>query len=212
MELHWDILDTKRRDLLPTFGSLKPEGFYLAGGTALALLIGHRDSIDFDFFKHDRFDTGSLWNTVANAFSGHHVVKTQEEAGTLSVLIDDDVRASFIHFPYPLVAPAIETPHFPIASMEDIACMKLNAMTGRTAFKDYIDMYFILQTLPLTDIMRALQTKMPSLEPLLALKSLAYFEDVREEHIIFKTAPVTLAEVRQGIQAAVTRYGRSLEK
>jgi len=54
--MHWEILDKKRLDILPKLAFLKNEGFYLAGGTGLALQIGHRDSIDFDFFIEKDFD------------------------------------------------------------------------------------------------------------------------------------------------------------
>ena len=92
MDLHWDILDKKRAEILPRFTLLKSEGFYLAGGTALALYLGHRDSIDFDFFKSESFGTGDLFERVYEALEGHEVVKTQEETDTLSVAIDENIR------------------------------------------------------------------------------------------------------------------------
>lgn len=206
MKLHWDILDEKRRALLPLLKAFETDGFYLAGGTALALHIGHRDSVDFDFFSEKIFRTGALFEHVCKIFAGHSVLKTQEEQGTLSIQIDVDIRVSFFHFPYPLIQPLIATDYFSLASMEDIACMKLKAIVGRTAFKDYVDIYFILQTVPLGDILRLLKKKMPSLDSLLALKSLVYFDDLKIEPITFKTAPVSLEEIKRALVARVEQY------
>jgi hypothetical protein len=60
MQLHWDILDEKRKSILPLLKRVSEQGFYLAGGTGLALQLGHRDSIDFDFFIEGGFDTATL--------------------------------------------------------------------------------------------------------------------------------------------------------
>lgn len=61
MEIHWNILDNKRQALLPHFKDIYEEGFYLAGGTALALHIGHRNSRDFDFFKQTDITILQIW-------------------------------------------------------------------------------------------------------------------------------------------------------
>ncbi|MBU1906506.1 MAG: hypothetical protein KJ923_05860, partial [Candidatus Omnitrophica bacterium] len=57
---HWDILDEPRKNLLPKLAFLKKQGFYLAGGTGLALQIGHRRSLDFDFYKKEAFSPNDL--------------------------------------------------------------------------------------------------------------------------------------------------------
>src|SRR3989338_627636 len=206
MDLHWDVLDEKRTELLPQFALLKPEGFYLAGGTALALYLGHRDSIDFDFFKSESFDTGGLFENARKAFEGHRVVKTQEEKDTLSVVIDKDVRVSFFSFPYPLINRSINTEYFPIASIEDIACMKLSAITGRGAFKDYVDLFFILKMSSLEELIGSLKKKIPALDPLLVLKSFVFFDDLQEEKIVFKMDPVSLIAIKRELTNSVREY------
>ena len=86
--------------------------------------------------------------------------------------------------------------------------MKLSAVTGRTAFKDYVDLYFILETTPLKEIIATLRKKMPTLDPLLALKSLIYCDDLTEEAISFKTTPVSFDEIKKRLTAAVAEYPR----
>ena len=76
--MFYDILDEKRIKILPKLKFLKEE-FYLAGGTALALQIGHRDSIDFDFFKQEKLDTEKLFYKIKNVFKEHKILKIQEE-------------------------------------------------------------------------------------------------------------------------------------
>ena len=89
-------------------------------------------------------------------------------------------------YPYRLVGKIIDEPKLAIASIEDIACMKLAAITSRAANKDYIDLYFILQKEPLAKILKKLSKKLPQLDETLVLKSLIYFKDIVMEPIRFK--------------------------
>ncbi len=94
--MFYNILDKKRKSILPLFEPLKNE-FYLAGGTALALQIGHRDSIDFDFFSDKDFDTKELFEKLEKIFSAYKIKKVQDEKNTLTIVVDDNVRLSFLH-------------------------------------------------------------------------------------------------------------------
>ena len=84
--MFWNILDAQRRAALPSLGFCRAQGFYLAGGTALALQVGHRDSVDFDFFSEREFDTARLFELLVNAFLGIPLVKVQDERNTLTVV------------------------------------------------------------------------------------------------------------------------------
>lgn len=83
-KLYWDILDKERLELLPLFKVFK-EDFYLAGGTALALQFGHRDSIDFDFFSSRSFSTEELFRKVEKILVGHKILKIGEAKDTLTL-------------------------------------------------------------------------------------------------------------------------------
>jgi hypothetical protein len=183
--LFWDILDENRKKILPLFGAFKKE-FYLAGGTGLALQLGHRDSIDFDFFTDKSFSTTELYAEIEKKFQGHKILKTQDKKDTLTVLVGDSIKISFFAYPYNLVKPLIETDSFNIASVEDIGCMKLSAITSRMATKDYVDLYFILQQISLPELLEFSKEKFPSLDVNLALKSLVYFDDIIDEPIAYK--------------------------
>jgi len=205
--MHWDILDEKRRALLPLFRTFSDAGFYLAGGTGLALQLGHRDSIDFDFFKEGDFDTVALKKEIETVFAEHDVVFTQEEKNTLSCVVDGSVQVSFFGFSYPLQVPLVQTEYFSIASFVDIGCMKLAAVTSRSVEKDYVDLYFILQIISLADLISLCREKYPSLDGALILKSLGYFDDVLREQILFKEGHTVAFEiVKEFLQKAIGRY------
>lgn len=183
--MFYDILDKKRLDLLPIFKNFKDD-FYLGGGTALALQIGHRDSVDFDFFREGEIDTRQLFNDLEDFFAPHHLLKVQEEENTLGLIVDDNVKLSFFGYKYKLVKGLVHEENLNTASVEDIGCMKLSAITGRASNKDYIDLYYILQNVALEDLLEMASKKFPNLDRNLILKSLVYFDDVNLEPIMFK--------------------------
>ena len=101
----------------------------------------------------------------------------------------------------------IEERFFRLASIEDIACMKLSAIVSRATEKDYVDLYFILQKYNLDDLLKLTVQKFPSLDEVLILKSLTYFADVVEEEIIFKhQQQVSFAEVKTYLKIKVQEY------
>lgn len=182
--MHWEILDAQRRAFLPALAWAREEGFYLAGGTALALQIGHRDSIDFDFFKEGGFDAEQLFDRL-RAATDLPIVKVQEERNTLGVVIDADIKVSFMRYPYSLLKPLLRADHMDLANLADIGCMKLSAITGRGTMKDYVDLYFILQRMPLQELLALCAVKLPQLDRGFILKALAYFDDLEPEPILY---------------------------
>lgn len=185
--MFYNILDQKRIDILPLLKKFK-EDFYLAGGTALALQLGHRDSVDFDFFSKQNgdIDTKDLFNEINNIFKDHKVLKVLEDKNTLNIIIDDNIKLSFFGYKYDLLNKLIEEENIMLGSVEDIGCMKLSAITSRASNKDYIDLYFILNKIELHDLLKKATKKFPTIDTNLILKSLVYFDDVYIEPIIFK--------------------------
>jgi hypothetical protein len=183
--MFWNILDDRRLSALPALDFCRNEGFYLAGGTALALQIGHRDSVDFDFFKKDGFDTLVLFERLLGSFSGWPLVKVQDERNTLSVIAAESIKLSFMRYPYPLLRPLISTEHLDLADVADIGCMKLSAISGRGTMKDYVDLYFILQRISLNELLALCAVKLPQLDRALILKALVYFDDLDMEPIMY---------------------------
>lgn len=183
--MFYNIIDNNRLLILPLLKKFKAD-FYLAGGTGLALQIGHRDSVDFDFFSAKNFATSKLYEKIKDVFAGHKISKVQEEKNTLTVFIDGKIKLSFFSYPYKLIGKLVNEENIKIASIEDIAVMKLAAIVSRATNKDYIDLYFILKKFSLRDILEKTEKKLPDLDINLVLKSLIYFTDIVYEPIKFK--------------------------
>ena len=100
--------------------------------------------------------------------------------------MDNSIKISFMRYPYELLKPLVPTEYFPIASEEDIGCMKFSAITSRSMMKDYVDIYFVLRKISLRDLLALTSVKFPSIDSNLILKSLVYFDDVVSEPIMYK--------------------------
>lgn len=180
----YNILDDNRKGLLPLLAPFKQQ-YYLAGGTGLALQIGHRKSEDFDFFTSETFSTADLFSKLQKYLAEHALIKIQDEENTLTVIVDDLIKVSFFTYLYPLLEPLIEEEYLKIASITDIGCMKLSAVVSRSTMRDYVDLYCILQKVSLKELLEKSKQKHPTLDTNLTLKSLIYFDDVIEEPIEF---------------------------
>lgn len=197
LSMFYEILDDERKKLLPELAYFK-DRFYLAGGTGLALQLGHRDSEDFDFFSPQDFDIFELIGELHGVLDGYQWTVTQEEKNTVSVIVDQKIKLSFFKYAYPLLEPLIEEEYLKIASIADIGCMKLSAIVARATMKDYVDLYYILQKINLPDLLELSKKKMPSLDKQLILKSLVYFADVLPEKLQFTSGHAVSWSTVQG--------------
>ena len=203
--MFYNILDKERIDVLPKLSFLK-DRFYLAGDTGLALQLGHRDSVDFDFFKKENFDTFDLYKEILEKFGQENISKTLEEKNILYVVLNGNIKLSFFSYPYSLLEPLVKEEFLNIASVADIGCMKLSAVVGRAVEKDYIDLYFILKQISLPELLLKAKEKMPDLDRNLILKSLIYLDDVEKENIIFKNNfRISIPEVKKFLEEEVKK-------
>ncbi len=153
--------------------------FNLVGGTALALYLGHRMSIDLDLFVPRPFDAEELKMhlTTNYGFKNRFV-----EKHTLMGYIDD-VKVDLITHAYPYVDERhITGEGIRLISMRDIAAMKLSAIVGNgTRLKDFIDVAFLSTRMSLSDMLRDYERKYANTTALSALRSLTYFDDVNHK-------------------------------
>jgi hypothetical protein len=180
--LHAEVLDASTANLLARIGADQPfRDFYLAGGTGLALQLGHRMSLDLDLFSERPWSAASI--LAALRALGPTVVDLESE-GTLVGSVGS-VRVSFFYYPYPLLEPPLQTPlGVPLAGLLDVACMKLIAVSQRGSRKDFVDLYFLgLAGIDLRDALDALPRKMPGVayNRVHLARSLAYFADAEGE-------------------------------
>jgi hypothetical protein len=205
VNLHWDILDKKRRALLPFLTSWKKEGLYLAGGTALALQLGHRTSWDFDFYTPETFDPLLLGEKLG---LGKRLRITTQKPGTL-LAVAGEVQISAFVYPYPLLRSLVDTPQMGLASLADIAAMKMVAITQRGVRRDFIDLYFLCQHFSFSEILDLTQKKYPSFEPYSGLRAAVFFDDADQEKprlgMTLKTS-VSWPAVKRFFSEATRRY------
>lgn len=182
MELHEEVLSAPTAGALETLGrapELAP--FYLAGGTGLALQLGHRRSDDIDLFSERPWRWEALQPALAAA--GHVEVDRQEE-GTFVGRVAG-VRASLFHYPYVLLEPVLPSRFgIPLAGLADVACMKVVAIVQRGSKKDFIDLFHLsCAGFTIEEVLAALARKVPgsTYSRVAVAKGLAYFDDADEE-------------------------------
>jgi hypothetical protein len=154
--------------------------FILAGGTSLALHIGHRVSVDLDFFSEEEVFPDLLVGELRAAHLDPEVM--QLAPGTLSVVVKG-VKVSFFQYLYPFVDAPQPYEGLRVASVLDVAAMKLIAIAQRSARRDFVDLYVILQQTPFRTVAaRAVQRYGAGfIEPVVIGKSLTWFEDADGE-------------------------------
>ena len=184
--MYFEILDNDRLTLLQTLcDKIDLSAFYLVGGTALSLQMKLRKSYDFDFFSQSPFNENKLYDSILQLFPNDTKV-IQLTNGTCNLVIKD-VRTSFFEYPYPLVNQTHSA--FPIeklymADIEDIAAMKMSAIGGRGAKKDFFDLYHIFTRTDLSaeKLIQLLKKKFGNnFNFSYMLMGLDYFDDAEDE-------------------------------
>lgn len=177
---------------------------YLAGGTGLALLLGHRISYDLDFFTTKEFNENMLlpelekisafqlekiaWKTILGNFSG--------------------VKFSIFYYNYPVICPTVKFGMINVANISDIAAMKIAAVLSRGTKRDFVDLYFICkEQLSLEDIIKLYGEKYKNLPSVSMhiLKSLTYFEDAEREEMPEMLRKTSWKEIKQYFENEVKK-------
>lgn len=176
------------------------EGYNLAGGTALALQIGHRISVDLDFFGNVDFEPIDILDSIRDISE----VNIINQSRAILILNTGGIKTDFVRYRYPLLSPIVEIEGIRLLSTLDIGAMKLAAITNRGRKRDFFDLYFLLQTYTLRDLMDAYNAKYADGSEFLVNKSLVYFDDAEEDDLpeIFDTA-VTWSLVKETVAQEV---------
>lgn len=185
MTVHLEALAPAQKKTLAQVASLATRrGFYLGGGTAVALYLGHRRSIDFDWFIQKPLGDPMLLAQYIRS-QGMDFTTSKAEAGTLHGSLSG-VKYSFLEYKYPLLSPSVKLEGFDcsVASLDDLACMKLSALAQRGSKKDFVDIYALaLKHKPLPDILTLYKRKYGVEDMSHVLYSLAYFDDADKERM-----------------------------
>lgn len=181
-------------------------GAYLAGGTALALQLGHRPSEDLDWFTPETLAPAELLADVEAL--GLPVSVSQNDVGTFLATVGE-VKFSVFRYRYRLVGPLVELSGAfegaRLAGFADLAAMKLAAVMGRATKRDYVDIHALLTLarMPLSAMLDAFRSKYPQADHRPALHALIYFADVEKQQMPIMHERTSWEDVKAGLVKAV---------
>lgn len=180
--MHLEILSPEQTALLPFIKKfVKP--YYLVGGTAVALHIGHRKSIDFDLFTEENINANAIKKQVITSGFSSHIL--HQEADQIHFNIND-VKLTFYKYPFTIPATIFYEVYFRIPDLLTLAAMKAFALGGRGKWKDYVDLYYLIKEhFSVNEISaRAKELFEDVFNPILFNKQLCYFNDIRFDEAV----------------------------
>lgn len=180
---------------------------YMAGGTALALQLGHRESIDFDFFTQKSFDPIQ----VSRSLSSLGTFKEIAAKGISLIGELNGVKMSYFQYDYPLLEKTLPYQGISLAHVHDIAAMKLVAICDRSTKKDFIDIFTIVHhDISLERMFELYDKKYHAFEAnkFTIIKSLTYFDDAQADDMPRMFASVSWDEVQSFLLAESARLGK----
>lgn len=176
--LHKETVSASTLDLIQRLMAEEElQGFKLVGGTALALMLGHRLSIDIDLFSDQPFNAQVIADSLA---SRYHINNLETDLNTFTCFIED-VKVDCMAHRYPWIAAEVSLEGVRMASIDDIAAMKLNAIViNGSRWKDFADVYELLEHRSLAQMLSYYEMKYPNVNQVTAFKSLVYHKDVKQ--------------------------------
>jgi len=192
--MHTEALTKEGSKVFPALTAF--DDFYLAGGTALALQIGHRLSVDFDLFCDGLIDR-TLLVKAKKIFSEFPVESVINNPDELTAIIDT-VKVTFLSYPFPVIDPLVTVDGLRMLSVKEIAATKAYTIGRRGTYKDYVDLYFVLAEhhASLEEVIAMAEKKFGhEFNSRLFAEQLLFMDDVLDYHIDFLKTPVTPAEI-----------------
>lgn len=199
--IHIEVLSDAQKKVLPVIAkALVNTDFYMAVGTALALQVGHRHSLDFDWFMPKLGDPESLFQRLK---SFNIDFKIQSVSLETVYLVINTVQMSFIGYDYPMLKSKVLWPDYglQLAGTDDIACMKLSAIASRGSRKDFVDLYYLIRNfIPLDDYLRLFMKKYKNRDIGHVVRSLVYFTDADAEPEIRMIKPLDWPKLKSDFE------------
>lgn len=177
----------------------------LVGGTSLALQIGHRKSIDLDFFGNHQLTSVDILNSLPLELE----IKTLNTTPSINIFTINGIKVDFVKYRYPWIEEVVEMEGIRMAGKKDIAAMKLNAITGRGTKKDFIVLYFLLKEYSLAQLIQFYREKYQDGNEFLLLRSLAYFADA-DKGSVDMVNPISWEEIKDEITKKYLVFMNSL--
>lgn len=200
--MHSEILNEQQIQLLPLMAQFQRE-YYLVGGTAIALYIGHRRSIDFDLFKLSAINHKRNLDKIAATSFAHKVTRRVTEQMNLII---NNIKVTFFQYPF-LIEPTMKfEKFFRLPSLLQLASMKAYALGRRSKWKDYVDLYFLLRDhFTITDItIISTQIYGELYSEKMFRSQLCYFNDIDYSEAVDWLVPI--APTDEEIKSALTEF------
>jgi len=199
--MHIEILSEPQKMALTLLGNaLSDSDFYMAGGTALSLQVGHRNSVDLDWFIPRLGEPETLLHKLKSFKIDFKVQSISFETVYLTIY---DVQVSFIGYDYPMLQQKATLPEFkiPMAGTDDIACMKLSAIASRGSRKDFIDLHYLIGHFhSLEEYLQLYMKKYQNRDIGHVVRSLVYFADAETEPEIRVIKPVIWQDLKSDFE------------
>ena len=204
--MHQEILTPRQIEVLPLVKKFKRE-FYLVGGTAIALQIGHRRSVDFDLFKISSINPTKIISTVKGFQFPFTITRRVSEQMNLVI---NDVKFTFFQYPFDIKAKSQLNNFARTPELLDLAAMKAYALGRRSKWKDYVDLYYLLKDYftisQISDQALAIFGELYSEK--LFRAQLCYFEDIDySEPVEFMHDDFSSAEIKAYLTEKSTNLG-----
>jgi hypothetical protein len=176
--------------------------FRLVGGTALALHLGHRVSVDIDWFTDTAFDSGRISEILIREFGLEQAVVVEN---SISGAIDG-IKIDVIAHRYPWIDSTMDISGARLAAVSDIAAMKLNAISNRGSKKDFWDVATLLGHYALDDLLDLFKKRYPQVNSWQVVRSLTYFDDAEAEPDPLIIGDCSWLNVKQTILSATKSF------
>lgn len=186
--------------------------FYLAGGTALALQLGHRISTDLDWFSTTHLLLAPEREAISQAINAHRALTVVSEQDGMLFTRLEGTDISLLHQRHPLLEPTVDFDGLQLASPVDIGVMKLAAVNSRGSRRDFIDLYCLRKMVALDRLLELAAVKYadrPSFLPI-AARALAYFEDAEQQPMPRMLVNASWVDVKTYCEAAARRLTRHM--
>ncbi len=174
----------------------------LVGGTSLALQIGHGKSVDIDMFgvlNSDEFEINKILSNLGKT-------TLLKKSNNINVYLINGIKVDLVNYHYPWLEDQIFEDNLRLAGIKDIAAMKLAAITGRGAKKDFIDLKYLFNSFKLEEMLELYKLKYNDASEMLVLKSLTYFDDADAEEDPQMLKPMKWVKVKELMIAQMQKY------
>ena len=200
--LRKDTILPETLDLLKGIMSVSElNAFSLAGGTALALQIGHRRSADLDFFGNRPFEKDEITDLTVHLGN----IRLMNQSKNILVININGIKVDFVNYKYPLLKEIFVEDNIRMFDLPDIGAMKLAAITGRGRKRDFTDLFFLLQKYSLSELILFYNSKYSDGSEFLVIRSLTYFEDADRDEELQLIAPYKWDKIKKKLNEEVLK-------